>query len=248
MSNFDAAATVTPGWYPDPIGRFELRFYNGSQWTADVANGGERFVDPLGITPPVGPNHTPESETANGLATAAMVLGIIAVTTAWMPFLVVVGLIAGMVAIGLGLGALRAARANGGNRSRAIAGIATGASALLVALLGVMLTIVVLDVYDTYAHPEAHEIDLVSCEQTGSRVTMTGALTNLSERTADFTVEVAFVRTGTRDTRSIGRAELDGVEPGDTATFDVQRQVDLDTIDCEIVEVTGPLPFGLTLD
>ena len=40
-----------PGWYPDPSGRFEFRFHNGSLWTADVSTNGQRYVDPLGAAP-----------------------------------------------------------------------------------------------------------------------------------------------------------------------------------------------------
>ena len=58
------------GWYPDPAGRFELRFHNGEVWTADVASGGRRFVDhqPIDRPPTAG----------NGLAVASMVCGITA--------------------------------------------------------------------------------------------------------------------------------------------------------------------------
>ena len=29
-----------PGWYPDPMQRFEFRFHNGTVWTADVSTNG----------------------------------------------------------------------------------------------------------------------------------------------------------------------------------------------------------------
>ena len=32
-------------WYPDPFGRFELRYYDGAQWTEHVSNGGTQQVD-----------------------------------------------------------------------------------------------------------------------------------------------------------------------------------------------------------
>ena len=40
-----------PGWYPDPMQRFEFRFHNGTVWTGDVSTNGVRYVDPLGIDP-----------------------------------------------------------------------------------------------------------------------------------------------------------------------------------------------------
>jgi hypothetical protein len=32
-------------WYPDPAGRFELRYWNGSMWTEHVFNNGQQFID-----------------------------------------------------------------------------------------------------------------------------------------------------------------------------------------------------------
>jgi hypothetical protein len=33
-------------WYADPSGRFELRYWNGSDWTEHVARKGKQFTDP----------------------------------------------------------------------------------------------------------------------------------------------------------------------------------------------------------
>jgi Protein of unknown function (DUF2510) len=38
----------TPGWYPDPSRRFELRYFNGQRWTGDVSTHGQRMIDPAG--------------------------------------------------------------------------------------------------------------------------------------------------------------------------------------------------------
>ncbi len=42
---------MPPEWLPDPLGRYDHRFWNGSEWTEHVANGGQAEVDPLGISP-----------------------------------------------------------------------------------------------------------------------------------------------------------------------------------------------------
>lgn len=34
------------GWFPDPTGKFQWRFWNGDYWTQDVASGGEQSIDP----------------------------------------------------------------------------------------------------------------------------------------------------------------------------------------------------------
>jgi hypothetical protein len=42
-----APVVTTPaGWYPDPSGRFELRYWDGNQWTEHVARAGQQFTDP----------------------------------------------------------------------------------------------------------------------------------------------------------------------------------------------------------
>jgi hypothetical protein len=243
---------VHPGWYADPLGRFELRYYNGAAWTADVSNDGDRFVDPLGLE--LGARATgaepavSDSSATNGPATAAMVLGIIAVAIGWLPFIVVLGVIAALLALVFGAVGIRRSTRTGAGRSRAIVGLVTGASGLVVAALGAVLTVVVLDVYDAYVDPGPHDVVITSCEIVGSRAIASGTLENLGTDPADFSVQIGFVRPGTDNAHRTGRAVLDDVEPGLPSQFDVERQVELDDVDCIVIEVTGPLPFGLSLD
>lgn len=232
--------TYAAGWYPDPNGRFELRFHNGTTWTADVSNGGTRFVDPLGLAPP-----TP---TTNPLATASLVIGIVAVMTAWLPFVVAVGLVTAPVAIGLGIAGIRRSGPSNVGRDRALAGSILGVTAFGAAIIGVLLTILVVNAYRDYTDPAAHEITVISCEIIGSRASMVGELTNLSDRDAEFSVRVGFFRTGNDDPLTTRRIEVGEVAAGDTVTFDAQRQVDMDDVDCAVVDVNGPLPFGVALD
>jgi uncharacterized protein YxjI len=47
--------TGTPaGWYADPLGRHETRYFDGQQWTEHVASHGRQAIDP-----PVGSGHVP---------------------------------------------------------------------------------------------------------------------------------------------------------------------------------------------
>jgi len=129
-----------------------------------------------------------------------------------------------------------------------VVGLITGASALLVAAFGVFLTVIVVDVYDAYLNPASNETAITSCELVGSRAAATGSLTNLGDETSDFSVLVGFVRSGTDNPHRTSREVLADVEPGASAEFEAERQVDLDEVDCIVIEVTGPLPFGLEID
>ncbi|MEO5724390.1 MAG: DUF2510 domain-containing protein [Ilumatobacteraceae bacterium] len=53
------------GWFPDPYGRFQQRYHDGSAWTAHVANDGKPLTDPMGTTAVV-PFALPASAVAKG--------------------------------------------------------------------------------------------------------------------------------------------------------------------------------------
>ena len=58
-------------WLPDPYGRYQQRYFDGTNWTAHVFHNGEQLVDPLGATLSI-PFATPASgPTAGPPATAA---------------------------------------------------------------------------------------------------------------------------------------------------------------------------------
>ncbi|WP_375478419.1 phospholipid scramblase-related protein [uncultured Jatrophihabitans sp.] len=41
-------STAAPGWYADPFGRHEARYYDGANWTEHVSSHGRQSVDPPG--------------------------------------------------------------------------------------------------------------------------------------------------------------------------------------------------------
>jgi uncharacterized protein YxjI len=50
----DGGASTPASWYPDPLGRHELRYWDGAQWTQHVSSHGRQAVDP-----PVGAGAVP---------------------------------------------------------------------------------------------------------------------------------------------------------------------------------------------
>lgn len=64
-----------PNWYPDPVGKHEYRWFDGTQWTENVSSHGKQSVDPI-----VGPGHVPQSDVKQkrfekGLTTAGVQAG-----------------------------------------------------------------------------------------------------------------------------------------------------------------------------
>jgi len=55
----DNRPPTPPSWYPDPLGRHELRYWDGSQWTEHVSSHGRQSVDP-----PTQGTHIPTTQRA----------------------------------------------------------------------------------------------------------------------------------------------------------------------------------------
>ncbi len=46
LSSNGTNSEVPAAWYADPSNRFELRYWNGKEWTEHVAKSGQQFTDP----------------------------------------------------------------------------------------------------------------------------------------------------------------------------------------------------------
>jgi hypothetical protein len=239
------------GWHPDPARRFELRYHNGRAWTADVSTDGERFVDPAGArpaatpAPPIeaGPTETPHGR--NPIATASMVLGIVAICIGWMPFVVGLGVITATLGIAFGITGRRRAVSAGAGGGFALTGIITGAVGLVVCIGGVLFSISLLRAVDSFENPAANETAINSCERDGDQLTARGSVTNTSGSTASYTIRVFFVRPGTDNPRRQSTIIIDPLPAGETATFETSRNVGELDLDCIVGAVRGPLPYGV---
>ncbi len=225
------------GWYPDPTGRFEYRWHNGREWTADVSRDGTRYIDQPGPAPA---GH----RRGNGLAVAGMVCGITALTLGWVPFVAFATVPLAIVAIVLAAVGLARARQGRPGHGFAVAGIVTGGAGILASVVGIVLTFVFVAAVDDFLEPGLNEAAVTTCSPDERRVTVEGTVTNMGDEQQTYTVEV-LVRRGLDVTSE--RVVVDDVEPGDQATF---RTVVLTSrssgeLSCEIGDVNGPPPFGL---
>lgn len=227
------------GWFPDPLGRYDHRWFNGTTWTSDVATDGRRFVDPLGTSP--GPHGSPPR--GNRAATAALVCGLVGVATAWIPLLVVVGFVLAVLGIVFGTKGLRQSRDSGNGRGRAVTGLVTGVVAVALSVVGVLLTVDVFREVIAFVEPGPRFVDQVECTVDGREAAVTGQLTNLDDRTRDYVVFV------TVDGRT-RYAEIDDVEAGDTIEWIVRVEGSYGAgVDCDPdVVVNGPFPWGIETD
>jgi hypothetical protein len=225
------------GWYPDPTGRFEYRYHNDREWTADVATGGRRSVDPLtSYTPPT------TGGRSNGMAVAGMVCGIVAVVIGWAPFVAVLGLIAAIVGLALSIPALARSRERG-RRGFALAGVITSAVGLVLGVLGIVVTVWVVRAISAFDDPGPVEVTIERCTTDGGGGVLAEiAVENLSSKERSYTIEVDL---GGLTTEWV---EFDGVDPGERTTAEVTgRSFGLEP-ECRVVSVNGPVPFGFDPD
>ena len=231
----------SPGWYPDPFRRYDLRYHNGSAWTADVSAAGQRRVDPLGTGPtPAGGPPPPVSgaQRRNGIGIAAMVLGIIAAATAWLPFLFVGGAICGVLAFIFALVARRRRTTHGPSQAGTV-GLVLGPVAIVLAVGGFVLTRVVLDV----VRPGKYEIIATSCDQVGDRQVFEGTIHNQSGRERSYTINVEFLRQGTGNVLDRATTDVLDVPEGGSAPFTISVRYPGTELDCRVDSVTGALDF-----
>lgn len=248
-------------WYPDPTGRFEFRYHNGVSWTGDVSVDGERFLDPLrspsvAVVPP-GFTAVPFRQTSSSAkARAAFVLGLCSLLIGWVPFLCLLALAAAVVGLVFAVGVLRrdardrresgplAAAQDRPGHSYAVAGLILAPLGLAASGIGVWLSVLTLREVQDFTDVGHYSTTDVSCDVGDGLATYTGTITNESSSVRSYDVTVEFVRPGTSVRLYIASTSVDDVEPGITATVVVNEVVSQPELECRLVGVTGPLPFG----
>jgi hypothetical protein len=238
--------TLPSGWFPDPHGRHEHRWFNGSAWTADVADGGQRFVDPLGAAPASTTTTAGRGPgTGNGLATAAITCGLLALLIAWIPILVIGGFVLAVVAVVTGWRGIIRSRTTLTGRSTAIAGLVTGGAAIGLSVVGAVLTVSAFREVIAFVEPEPNEATLFDCWVEPGELFASGSVENTGDEVADYTVYVVVTEPG--DVRDLVTT-LDDVAPGDVRRFETSRAMVTEGR-CEArLVVHGPLPWGVEME
>ena len=252
---------MQPGWHPDPTGRHELRYFNGTTWTGDVADAGARAVDPVpaiasaGTPFPPAPGAgwstaVPPRGKASGLAVAGMVLGIVGVVTGLAVVVFYAAAVCGVLALVFGLVARKRSR-RAGLRTDGVTttALVLGPIALVLSVIGGIVFFAVfadlIDDLERVAPADSFELDDPSCGVDAGRAAYTATLTNTSDGTDRFTVRIEFLGSGSDDVIARGSTVVDDVRSGESVPVSVTALVDVGDVDCRVDSVLiGRLPFS----
>jgi hypothetical protein len=228
-----------PGWYADPQGRFEYRYFNGVKWTSDVAVDGKRYIDAIvdrrspQRSSPRGPR---------GMAITSFVTGLAGVVLGWVPFIFAVAACAAITAIVFGILGLKTARRHDDyGRGFAVAGLALAPIALIVCVGGFFFTRAVLHELRDFVEPGPHEL-LISqpCTVAAGRATVHGTIHNLDDRDHDYRIVVEF---STTDDTESSTATVRNVVADATAPWSTSVDIAGSAVTCKVTDVFGPIPF-----
>lgn len=185
-----------------------------------------------------------------GASLAAFVLGVSSVLVGWVPFLGVLAGVGAIVGLILGIRALRrdaASRREGGQNHRghgyALTGVILAPFGLVLAGVGVWLSVVTLREVDRFTNVGAYTITR-TCDVEAGSARAAGTITNDSSTRRSYHFVVEFDRKGTSAHLASADVSVDNVEAGAAATWNASAAVSAAQVDCSVSNVTGPVPFG----
>lgn len=175
-----------------------------------------------------------------------MVLGIVGLFTAWMPFVFVLGAVCAVLGIIFGAIVLRQ---RGDPRGFALTGVITGVGGLLLVVLGIVTTRAITSAVTEFVDEPRATVVLDRCVAGGGTALIEGTIENLGSRSSDYRIVVRVRLVSALGERVV--IEVEAVRPGTPVSF--REVADLDIlasqpdVTCEVVDITGPPPFGLDL-
>ena len=204
---------------------------------------GQRYVDPVPLDagPAVDPRAARRSRT---MAVLALIIGLAAVSTAWMPFFVVIGVIGAIIALTLGIVAVRrisAGTAEG--RGLAISGIVLGVVALALTPIGVILTRSTYDELVRFAQPGRATTTIDRCAVEDGKLVVEGTLGNREADERNYVLDIAV--TAPRTEVEHFHLSVDDVAAGTTRPWSLSVTTSISDPTCRLAQLTGPYPFGL---
>ncbi len=196
------------------------------------------MVDPLGT----GPGYAYPVTQSNGMATAALTCGIVGILIAWMPFVVVMGIGLGVLALVFGIKGMQRSSTSGSGRGVAIAGIVMGSLTLLTAIVGVILSVLLFSAIADFIEPGPVDTDIADCRLDGRNATIEGTLTNESRTERDYTLFVTL-------DKQVDIITFDDLAAGETVEWIAQVRTRSQLAECRpTLIVQGPFPFGFEID
>jgi Protein of unknown function (DUF2510) len=238
-----------PGWYPDPTRRFQHRYYNGVQWTADVAVDGELSFDRPGpqLVGLSQQSWTPRpAPRSRGAAITSLVLSICALVLGWIPFIAFLAAVALVLAVIFGfLGIRRAAVQGGHGRGMAVAGLTICAPAALACALGIVLSVSLWRALQEWTNPEPVEVITGDCAIEDGRLSFEGRVTNLDTRMRSYTLRILL---DDGESRQIQVIHVDDVLAKQTEEWEISMAAEGTTPLCTVTRINGPEPWGIEMD
>jgi hypothetical protein len=181
----------------------------------------------------------------NGLATASMVLGIIAIASGATMFLFAVAAPTGVLAVIFGVIALARSRTlpQRTGWGRAVAGTVCGSLGVALSVVGYFVVIDVFrDVVDQL-DIGPYRVEEGRCFVSDGLAMFNGTVTNEAETSRTYTLYIDFVRAGTDNAIASDAVTVRSVQPGESAPFDASARVRVERVDCRVTSVLR-VPFS----
>jgi hypothetical protein len=220
------------------LGRFEYRYFNGVEWTSDVAVNGQRYVDaPINQLMAQAPKKRPP----RGMAVASFITGASAVALGWVPFIFVLAVAAAIAALVFGiLGLQNASRNEGYGRGFAVTGLVLAPVALVVCVGGFFFTRAVVASSATSSSPAARLVVDQPCSLENGRDRHRH---DSQSRRPSTTTASSSTSTTTRPVEIVDGCgpRRDPARPHPGLVGRIRRG----TVECSVTDVLGPPPFGI---